>query len=334
MQPSTKLSPLFFFLSLGVLISLITSVSAFLSLSFATLDQAFPDVLTASYQQGYMSYAYDGIRQSMALLIIILPVFLVVTRYWRKAMTGTLGHLDDAVRRWAIYLVLFLATVTIVADLVTLVKYFVSGEITIRFILKVLLALIVAGLAGWYFIRELKREASVVDTCARWFASIAVLLALGMIIWSFCVIGSPMSQRKLRLDQRRVEDLQSLQWQIISYWQQKQELPLDLAVLRNPISSYIVPRDPEFQKGMNYEYTKTGDKSFKLCATFALPMPEGWIDQQRGYGGTLMNDVAVSTMPYPDGSSTESWDHETGRTCYDRTIDPEFYPLFPKPVAN
>lgn len=334
MQPSTKLSPLFFFLSLGVLISLITSVSAFLSLSFATLDQAFPDILTASYQQGYSSYAYDGIRQSMAILIIMLPVFLVVTRYWRKAMHGVIGHFDEVVRRWAIYLVLFLATSTIVVDLVTLVKYFVSGEITVRFILKVALTLVVAGLAGWYFIRELKRDAAVVDTCARWFTLVSLMLAFGMIVWSFWVIGSPMNQRKLRLDQRRLEDLQSLQWQIINYWQQKQELPANLAVLNNPISSYAVPRDPEFQKGIVYEYNKVGDKTFKLCATFALPMPEGWVEQSRGYGGTMMNDVAVSSMPHPGGASGDSWDHEAGRACYDRTIDPDLYPPFPKPFAN
>jgi len=164
-----------------------------------------------------------------------------------------------------------------------------------------------------------------------------VLLALAVLIWSFSVIGSPMNQRKLRMDQRRTEDLQSIQWQVISYWQQKEKLPETLAELNNPLSSYMVPRDPEFQKGAVYEYSKTGAMSFALCATYDLPQPEGWVPGSSGggyYPMDGMRDVAVSAVaPYPDIGG-DTWDHETGRTCFDRTIDPELYPPFPKAVKG
>ena len=140
-------------------------------------------------------------------------------------------------------------------------------------------------------------------------------------------MGSPMSQRALRLDQRRVEDLQSIQWQVISFWQQKERLPKTLDELSNPISSYMIPMDPE---GRAYDYTMDGDKTFELCATFSKPMPEGWVENG-GYGfGGGMRDIAVSSMPYPAPAGGDSWDHEAGRTCFQRTIDPELYPPFPK----
>lgn len=325
-----KLHPLFFFLSLGTIVTLIASVSALLNLSFETLNHAFPDVLTDSYQYGYMNYSYEGVRSALALLIIIFPVYLILEHFWHKK--GERSAWDTIVQRWTIYIILFLASVTIITDLVILVRYFVSGEITTRFILKVLLTLVVAGITGWYYVcmlRSMNKKRSL-------FALMGTILVLGMIIWSFSVIGSPMSQRKLRIDQRRLDDLQSIQWQVISYWQQKEKLPATLDELSNPISSYTVPRDPEFQKGKIYEYQKTGAMSFELCATFDMPLPQGWIPGQSAGGMYPMatRDVAVSAVaPYPGGLQ-DSWDHEAGRACFTRTIDPDIYPPYPKPVKG
>lgn len=332
-----KLTPLFFFLSLGTVVALIVSVTALLNLSFETLNHAFPDVLTDSYQYGYANYNYDGVRSALSMLIIMFPVFLILERFWSKAFEKPdLTNWDAILRRWAIYLILFLASVTIITDLVILVKYFVSGEITTRFILKVILALIVALKVGWYYILKLKNKP--VNILSGILASI---LVIAIIIWSFTVIGSPATQRSQRLDQRRIEDLQNIQWQIISYWQQKEKLPDTLADLANPLQGSVVPKDPEFQKGRLYEYKKNNDlsaqagKQFELCASFDLPIPKGFVPGQKGgvyYPMTAMRDVAVS-MPYPGGAG-ESWDHEAGRTCYQRTIDPEMYPPFPKPVKG
>lgn len=331
MEPNKKLTPHFFFLSIGVLVTLIASVSAFLNLSFATLDHVFPDVLNATYQTGYVSYSFDGMRSALAVLIIVFPVFLVLSRLWVRAQKQERSLWDQVLRKWVLYLVLFLASVTVIVDLVTLVRYFVSGEITVRFLLKVALVLVVAGLAGWHYVRQLKGE---YDWTVRWVALKSSVLVLALIVWSFTVMGGPGSQRNLRLDQRRVEDLQSIQWQVISFWQQKEKLPISLDELKNPISGFSLPQDPEFEKGNVYEYKKLGDKKFELCATFTLPIPKGWVEYNKGGYGVMpvpARDVAVSTMPYPGGIN-DSWDHQAGRTCFERTIDPELYPPYPKPL--
>jgi hypothetical protein len=330
-----KLTPHFFFLSIGVLVTLITSVVSLLKLVFSTLDRVLPDVLTASYQYGYPSYSYEDMRSALAVLIIVFPVFLILSRAWLRMMRGELSHWDGIIRKWMLYLVLFLASMTAIVDLVTLVRYFVSGEITVRFILKVLAVLIVAGMVGWYYIREIRGTAT---SKIHWYLAIkSSVLVLAAIIWGFCVMGSPLSQRDLRLDQRRIDDLQSIQWQVISFWQQKERLPKTLDELANPISSYMVPTDPEFEDGRVYEYSTNGDKTFTLCATFTEPIPKGWVENgggTYGFGGSMpMRDVAVSSYPAPGGIG-ENWDHEAGRTCFERTIDPDMYPPFPKPVKQ
>jgi hypothetical protein len=340
MEPNTNSEPKFnigfFFLSLGVLISLITSVTSFLNLVFETLNKRFPDVLNASYEYGYATYQYEGIRMALATLIIFFPVFIVVSRFWRKFGTGMIGHINEVVKKWLIYIILFLSSLVVVIDLVTLVRYFVSGEITTRFILKVLTVLITAGLVGFYYIAILRSKDVLPAKFGQIWSAVAVILVAGAVVWSFMIMGSPAEQRRLRLDDRRVGDLQNIQWQVINYWQQKEKLPVTLEDLKSPLTGYSLPVPPEFEKGEQYEYAVLDDKNlkFELCATFALPMPKGWTEYSGStiYPRPMMfeKDMAVS-YPYPvPGGVNESWDHQEGRTCFERTIDKDIYPPFQK----
>lgn len=329
-QKHSKVSSKFFFLSLGVIISLITSVVAFLNLAFEILNKKFPDVLNSTYQYGYMSYSFEGARVALATLIIIFPVFILVSYFWKKETHIELGTIDLVIKKWMLSLLIFLAGIVIVVDLVTLVRYFVSGEITDRFMYKVLITILVALFVGVHYMFELQgREKIWKFNIAIWATIKSSVLVLLLIIWAFMVIGSPKEQRTWRLDDRRTQDLQSMQWQVISYWQQKEELPETIAELSNPISGYFTPVDPEFERGVMYEYRAVSENSFELCATFSAPMPKGW--QENSYGGGVMpmrEDVAVSSYPYPGGGMNESWDHEAGRTCFLRTIDEDLYPPF------
>jgi hypothetical protein len=337
-----SLTPKFFFISLGVIVSLITSVSSFLVLFFDTLDKKFPDVLNATYQYGYNSYNYDTIRATLATLIIFFPVFLILLYFWRKISKQGLGIKDNIIFKWMIYLIIFIASIVIIVDLVTLVKYFVSGEITGRFVYKVLGTAVVALLVGLNYFSELKNheKVDVKTTCSIIFAFISFVIFLGLMIWSFTIMGSPKEQRAWRLDDRRISDLQSIQYQVINYWQQKEKLPANIKDLANPLSGYSLPVDPEFQSGKNYEYISGEKLSFQLCATFSANMPKGW-QEYSNYGGGVMpiyrtaTDVKVSSsVAYPSGGVNESWDHQAGRTCFTRTIDKDIYPPFPKNTTN
>ncbi len=330
-----KLTPKFFFLSLGVVVSLIATVTAFLNLVFETLNKQFPDALNSVYQYGYNTYSFEAARSALATLIIIFPAFLIISYFWKKAVRGQLGSVDVAIKKWMLYLLTFLAGIVVVVDLVTLVRYFVAGEITTRFILKVAITLIIAAYVGVYYILELKgREKLWGFRVGLWMAIKSSVLVLVLIVWSFAVIGTPNEQRAWRLDERRVQDLQSIQWQVINFWQQKEKLPIELKELSNPLSGFMMPVDPEFERGFTYEYKKTAEMTFELCATFTAVMPQGW---QEGYGGVrpmfgggFSEDVTMSSYPYPGPGGNDSWDHDAGKKCFERTIDPEIYPPYPK----
>ncbi len=333
MEPK-KFSVGYFFLSLSVLITLVTSVVSFINLVFGTLDKRFPDVLNATYQYGYSTYEYEGIRMALATLIIFFPVFLLVSRFWNKFTKDGLGHIDEVVRKWVIYVILFLSSLIAIIDLVTLVRYFISGEITSRFILKVLTILVVAGVVGFYYVSK-SREQEGAGAKDKLFAFVGALLVLVAVIYSFMIIGSPTKQRQLRLDDRRVNDLQTIQYQVINSWQQKEKLPADLKELANPLSGFSIPVDPEFEKGKTYEYIVKDKLTFELCATFSQPIPKGWREYSNSGGVFATMPVAYdakTSYPYPGGGINESWDHQAGRTCFSRTIDKDIYPPYPKPL--
>jgi hypothetical protein len=307
---TARTAPKDFFLWAGVIIALYGSIASF-ALLFEYINYAFPDAL-ANY-----SDPYGGpIRIAMAAVIVLVPTLVVLLRIIRGSIEQEPGKANIWVRRWALGLTLFIATVTILIDLITLINTFLGGEITTRFELKVLIVLLIAAGVFMHFLADMwgywitnPRKAISVGVGV-------IVLSIAVIVSGFFIIGSPTHVRMLRYDAQKVSDLQSIQYQVVNYWQTKRALPADLSTTVDTLSNQAVPLDP--QSNGAYEYKATGPLSFQLCATFNAPTPD-----------TAGRD-ATSDMPYTTaGGVNESWQHGAGKTCFDRTIDPERYPAFP-----
>ena len=296
-----------FFLWFGAMLSLYWSVIAFISLLFNYIDYAFPNVLA------YMPDPYrGGMPYEMASLLVLVPIYIALARIIRRTIAVDPSKKDIWARRWAIILTLFVAAVSIAIDVITLLTSFFSGaDITLAFAFKIIVVFLVTATIFMHFIADLKgywdaypkRELSV---CAAMGVLVLVTIAAG-----FFIVGTPQHARQLRMDTERVSDLQSLQSEIINYWQSKAHLPADLSMLSDSISGYRVPTDPE--TNTPYEYKTTGKLSFELCGTFNNPGPA----VSDGYTRPMM----------PKGMGN-SWMHDAGHYCFPRTIDPELYPPF------
>lgn len=327
-----SLSPKFFFLSLGVLVSLIVSVVSAISLFFETLKKVMPDVLNANYYYGYDSYSYESMRTMLATLIIAFPLYLILSYFWNKTVKKGVEGWNSVIFKWLIYLILFLAIVVFAVDLIILVNNFVSGELTARFLWKVLATALIAGLTWTYYfsiLKDFKNKKSKKILFISLFV-LAIILFLGSIFFGFKVMGSPATQRAFRLDSRRVNDLQSIQWQVINYYQQKELLPEKLEDLKDPLSYSNLPVNPEFEKGKVYEYNLKEGLTFELCADFSANMLKGWVEDGGGRAIPMLADKMATSVAYPGGGVNDSWDHEAGRTCFERTIDPEIYKPYEK----
>ncbi len=138
-------------------------------------------------------------------------------------------------------------------------------------------------------------------------------LTVMTVIGGFLIIGSPSHIRDLRLDQQRTSDLQSIQYSISNYWQQKRVLPKTLGDLNDPLVGVTVPSDPLTKQPYEYK-VESKENTFSICATFATPS-----EDMSGKGS-----YADVSMPYPSMDGT--FDHAAGRTCFTRTIDPDKFP--------
>lgn len=72
---TNKIRASYFFLSLGVVISLITTIVSALSLFFKVIDKALPSVLNNNYYNDFYNYG------DLAVLIIFFPTLLVLNYF-------------------------------------------------------------------------------------------------------------------------------------------------------------------------------------------------------------------------------------------------------------
>lgn len=297
-----------FFLNLGVVVTLYSVAASFLGLVFSIINKVFPDTLD------YYSDPYStGVRLSMATLIIVFPLFVWLSQSVTKFMSHDPASRERPVRRWMVYITLFFSSVMIVTDLVVLLNTFLAGEISTRFSLKVLAVLVVGGLVFWHYLGEARGTSSTKKYKITLYTSTTLVLV--SVISAFFVFGSPQTIRKIRADDTRVEHLRSIQYQILNYWQQKGVVPEKLSELNDSLSYFSIPFDPE--TGAEYGYQKIGKMSFKLCGVFNLKNVSDRSKQNPGYA--YPTDVI--------GVQGNVWNHSSGEVCFERTIDPDIYPV-------
>src|SRR3546814_19759405 len=77
-------------------------------------------------------------RWSTATVIIAFPLFTLLARHLARETERQPVKRLSPVRRWLTYLTLFLAAVALICDVTTLVYNLLGGELSVRFVLKVL----------------------------------------------------------------------------------------------------------------------------------------------------------------------------------------------------
>jgi len=309
-----KTTPRDFFLWSGAVIALYGSVISITALLFEYINRAFPDPLA------YVGDPYGGaVRAAMAGVIVLIPTTLVLMHLIRRTILKESGKAEIWARRWALVLTIFISIVVILIDLITLITTFLGGELSVRFGLKVAVVLLIALFVFLHFLADIKGYWLQNVKKAGLISSAVLAMSLVCVTAGFYIIGTPGDIRMLRYDEQKVSDLQSIQYQIVNYYQQKGELPESLSNLNDPLSSYMTPIDP--QTSADYRYSVKDDLSFTLCGTFNKPTPDTQGQGEYGY-----RDAS-----YPSMGVDENWNHEAGEICFDRTIDPERYPLFEKP---
>lgn len=300
-----------FFLWAGVVVSFYWTVIAYTFLVFDYINYAFPNALSHYPVDPYQS----GISYEMASVIVLFPIYVLLMWVIRRDYALDPLRKEIWVRRWALILTLFLAGVAMAGDLITLLATFLNGaELTTAFLLKVAVIFLLAAGVFMHFISDLR---GYWDSFPSRHNAVRIgvgLLAVATIIAGFFIVGTPEQARLQRFDAQRVTDLQDIQYRVINYYQAKQVLPTAIGDLANALSYGPLPTDP--QSSAAYVYKMAGATSFQLCATFTAA----------SRGNQEVDVQTAPAIPGAYGVKEDSWQHTAGQVCFDRTIDPSFYP--------
>lgn len=296
------------------------------ALYFEVIDKYFPDAINDNSKSSYSytrssSVSSDIVHYSIAALVIGFPLLFFALRFWFRKFRKDSGKVESRLTKWITYLVLLVASVTIVGDLIAIVYTFLQGEISARFFLKALIILVIAGsIFGFYFFERkyVQYKKAIHPLLFRSYVVGVGSMVLVGIILGFVVAGSPAMERKRTLDDKREQNLSQIESCIDSYTYQFKKLPDSLDDLTKASLGYIscpddVLTDPE--TGQFYEYEIINASSpyyeentiqasrkgtYKLCATFALSSEES-SENGRYYYSSDREDI---------------WEqHSAGREC-------------------
>ncbi len=126
------------------------------SLVFDFINRAFPDA--SQTFEGFEQYSRQSIRWSISWLIVAFPVFMYLSWLTEREISRDPMKRGSKVRRWLTYLTLFSAACALIGDFTTLVYNALGGELTVRFVLKVLTVALISGTAFVYYLNDLRQD--------------------------------------------------------------------------------------------------------------------------------------------------------------------------------
>ena len=255
------------FLYLLAFSTLATWATALGSLGFSLIEYLLPDQVTSPYGSYHLRAT---VTWQMAAILVALPIYLFVMRLILRETGSHPERMESGVRKWLTYLALFLTAMAVVSDLVCFADYLLKGEITLRFVLKCVTVLAIAGSIFWYYLGFLRGR-----TSNGWFAALAVAGAAASFAGGLAAAGTPAAQRHLEADNRRVQDLQMIA-AVVAGMRPAPHSLADIGAARPGVRL----TDPE--TGRFYEFAVRSGKEYELCATFAAAENSGFWSHRSG----------------------------------------------------
>ena len=291
------------FLYLVSFISLYVFAFSLGAVLFGLIDHTFPDTL-----HRYRSPASAADATALAAVIVAFPLYLFLMRRLAVAVAADPERRQSLVRRWLTYLTLVVGAGIILGDIIALLASLLTGDPTVSFFLKVAVVLLIVAPIFGYYLWDMRQAEDEVSASARRAAPILRALAIAAVVvvvatvgYSIYVIGTPVQQRQIRLDEQRIEDLRSISRNVDRYYEFNGAMPANLFDLQGPQYSVQSIVDPD--TGRPYGYHLVGGVDYELCAVFNAESPERR-DERRPFSESI-------------------WDHGPGLTCFALTAEAE-----------
>ena len=154
-RPRQYLSARDAFLYLVLFTALYISAFNLGALFFQFIERALPD---PAQRYPDASALRNAIRWSIANLIVAFPLFLALSVSMQRAIDRDPTRRGSRIRKWLTYLTLFIGAGVLIGDVIALVNGVLSGDLTTRFVLKVIVVAAIAGTAFGYSLWDLRQD--------------------------------------------------------------------------------------------------------------------------------------------------------------------------------
>ncbi|MGB3311368.1 MAG: DUF5671 domain-containing protein [Nodosilinea sp.] len=135
------------FVTLGVWIQ------ALGEMAFIFINHLIPDALNNYYGDPSWQVAF-----ALARLLVAYPVYLGLMRQINYDLAAHREKHFSGVRKWLTYLTLLVAALIAISAVIAFLTSFLRGELTPRFLLKVLVVLVLDGGVLWYYFDWIRRK--------------------------------------------------------------------------------------------------------------------------------------------------------------------------------
>src|SRR3989344_5420715 len=303
METQAKTTAKDFFINLGAMLALYTTVANLVNLLFRVINTAYPKI-----NEGYLGFIWSSISISwpVAAIIVFFPIFILLMWLLEQDYKQFPDKQYASMHKWFACISLFIFGAVIAGGFLTVLYYFIDGrELTTGFFLKVLVLLVIAGGVFSYYLYDVTGRLT--GNLRKIYRVVALVIVLGSIIWGFNILGSPRTQQLKKYDQQRVDQLSEISRQVDYFYEDKGSLPQTLAELSE--GSYQGHEWVDPQTKRLYEYVKTNDLAYLLCAEFNKESDKENAQSYYDYYG------------YED----TNWTHPAGRYCFTKTINKNLY---------
>jgi len=148
-----KTGPKDVFMHLLTIITLYVSVITFGMIIFQYINIYFPDLLHLES----IRFARDFIRWPLSILVIVFPFYVWLSAFAQKDLAVNPEKRELKTRKWTLYFTVFATILVIAGDIISLIFKFLNGELTTRFILKIIAVLLIAIAVFLYYGWNLKK---------------------------------------------------------------------------------------------------------------------------------------------------------------------------------
>jgi hypothetical protein len=131
-------------------------IQALGEMAFIFIDHLIPDSLNRDYS-AYGDPSWP-VAFSLARLLVAYPVYLVLMRQINRDLATHREKNFSWVRKWLTYLTLLVAALIAIGAVIAFLTSFLRGELTPRFLLKVLVVLVLDGGVLWYYFDWIRRK--------------------------------------------------------------------------------------------------------------------------------------------------------------------------------